>query len=203
MTQSLRRLQEIESMKKSIIEACVQMIHAEGIESISVRKIASMIHYSPSLLYHYYPDKDALIAEVIGSLYLDMNQKLRNVPYHPDSKQLFRNRLETFIKIALSEPTSYLAAMRSKLPQIKSQTDILVKDVLKVKPGFKLMSQSISEISGIVDEDALESLSQIVWISTYGLIDRLIHEQVDIEKATKLINANLDYHLSALEGMNK
>jgi AcrR family transcriptional regulator len=52
-----------------IVEAATQVVFEEGVEALSVKRVADLADYTPGALYRYFPSKDALLAAVVvGSL---------------------------------------------------------------------------------------------------------------------------------------
>uniref|UniRef100_UPI00336A1EA2 TetR/AcrR family transcriptional regulator n=1 Tax=Enterocloster aldenensis TaxID=358742 RepID=UPI00336A1EA2 len=45
------------------------MIEQEGYEKLSIRKIATIIEYSPTTIYPYYKDKAGIITDMSDELY--------------------------------------------------------------------------------------------------------------------------------------
>ena len=60
-----RREREIEEMRELILKAASNIISDEGLDKLSIRKIAKKIKYSPSILYHYFNDKEEILNNVM------------------------------------------------------------------------------------------------------------------------------------------
>jgi len=57
------------NLEAALIAAATQMVRANGAEHLSLRAVAAEVGVSPSAAYHYYPDKDSLIAGVGQELF--------------------------------------------------------------------------------------------------------------------------------------
>ena len=55
-----RREREKESLRQDILDVAREMFATEGYESVSMRKIADKIEYSPTTIYLYFKDKNEL-----------------------------------------------------------------------------------------------------------------------------------------------
>lgn len=53
-----------------MISAAREIIAKEGFDNLSIRKIAKKIEYSPSIIYHYFKDKDDILNSVMKSGYM-------------------------------------------------------------------------------------------------------------------------------------
>ncbi|MBL8990530.1 MAG: TetR/AcrR family transcriptional regulator [Phycisphaerae bacterium] len=61
MTSSSRRAREKAAVHERILDAARAMFARDGIEAVSMRKIAAAIDYTPAALYVHFKDKEALI----------------------------------------------------------------------------------------------------------------------------------------------
>lgn len=59
-----RSLQKQETREK-ILAACRELLLAEGFHGLTMRKLAAKIGYSATAIYFHFPDKDALLGELV------------------------------------------------------------------------------------------------------------------------------------------
>ena len=50
------------------MDAARELFAAEGIEAVSMRKIADAVEYSPTIIYQHFADKDALLHELCAGI---------------------------------------------------------------------------------------------------------------------------------------
>ena len=65
MTHIERKLREKEEIRKSIIDAAIGIAAKEGWHTVTIRKIADAIEYTPPIVYEYFESKEDLIKEII------------------------------------------------------------------------------------------------------------------------------------------
>lgn len=51
--------------RERILEAAAEIVFAEGVEALSIKRVADAADYTPGALYRYFPSKDALLAAVV------------------------------------------------------------------------------------------------------------------------------------------
>jgi len=56
-----RRENERKIIREKIYKATSEIIIEEGYDKVSIRKIASKIEYSPTLIYNYFKEKEDII----------------------------------------------------------------------------------------------------------------------------------------------
>jgi AcrR family transcriptional regulator len=62
-----RKIREKEAVKKSILEAAKAIAAKEGWHSVTIRKIADAVEYTPPIVYEHFENKEDLIRELIYS----------------------------------------------------------------------------------------------------------------------------------------
>ncbi len=189
-----RREKEIEAMKELIISTAKEIIAREGFDNLSIRKIANKIEYSPSIIYHYFKDKEEIVNIVMRRGYM----KIVNAVYAADMENLApRERLKrmtiNYIEEALKMPDEFLAAQINQSPQAHKHTSYLYKGASKEKPALGALYNCIKEIYRDVDDEHIELKAQIIAASTMGLIIKLVLEKnIGEEQKQNIINYFID-----------
>jgi len=70
------RAHDFEDKKRAILQSAAAVFAKMGMEKASMSHIAAHSGVSKSLLYHYYPAKDALIFEIVRTHLSDMDEAL-------------------------------------------------------------------------------------------------------------------------------
>jgi AcrR family transcriptional regulator len=60
-----RREQQKQETRELILDACRELLLSEGLHGLSMRKLAARIGYSATAIYFHFPDKDALLGELV------------------------------------------------------------------------------------------------------------------------------------------
>ena len=56
-----RQVRDKELFRSKILDAARELIHENGYEKLTIRKIADRIEYSPMSLYNHFADKDDIL----------------------------------------------------------------------------------------------------------------------------------------------
>jgi len=188
-----------ENFMHMVIEKAADIMANESMSSISIRKIAAMLECSPGLIYHYFEDKEQIISHLLISKYQKMHQNLKEVSLsEPDPYLRFEKTLKAFIKNALMQEKDYFDIMTCQHKDILKYTAVLYEGVSMTKPGFKLMSDQIIEMTGL-ENIAAEMIAQTIWSSTFGLMYRFHIEKIEDSRRDVLIKHHLTYHIKALK----
>lgn len=192
MTIEKRREREIEEMRELILLAASDIIASEGFDKLSIRKIAKKIEYSPSIIYHYFNDKEEILNNVMQRGYkkIIMAVSSVNMENNPPEERLIQ-MTKNYIKAALNMPDEFMAAQLNQSKAALKHTSSLFKGASKEKPALSELYQCLQEIykDKDIDENAIEITAQMIVVSTLGLIFKLIVEKdIGDEQREKLIN---------------
>lgn len=191
MTIEGRREREKEEMKELILSAADEIVASEGFDKLSVRKIANKIEYSPSIIYHYFTDKDEILNNLMQRGYKKIELAITSAIMKSNSPEdSLKEMTVNYIKAALKMPDEFMAAQLYKSPKALKYTSSLYKGASKEKSALIALYKCIKEINKDkeVDDSEVELTSQIIVASTLGLIIRLILEkEIGDEQRQKLI----------------
>src|SRR5437667_9112230 len=65
------------SLRGELITACVQLIEAEGIGAVSLRRVARAAGVSPGAPYHHFADRSTLLAAIAAQGYELLVEQLK------------------------------------------------------------------------------------------------------------------------------
>ncbi|WP_425618459.1 TetR/AcrR family transcriptional regulator [Anatilimnocola sp. NA78] len=60
-----RRQKQKHETRERMLDACRELLLSEGFHGLSMRKLAAKIGYSPTAIYFHFPDKEALLGELV------------------------------------------------------------------------------------------------------------------------------------------
>lgn len=188
-----RKERERKEMQELIINTAIDIFRAEGMDSLSIRKIAAKIEYSPAIIYHYFKDKDDIINHMMKKGYGKILEGLASVPETPeDPEKRMKATMRKVIEMALEMPDEYKAVQLNSSPGVLTHTASLFKGAPKEKPALAVLFKCVKEIYKDMDDDKAELTSQIIWTSTFGLIIKLIIERdISEEQRNKLIEHHI------------
>lgn len=191
-----RKEREREKQRELILQAAAEIFAKEGIDKLSIRKIADKIEYSPAIVYHYFKDKEDILNHLLKKGYQKVVSSLSSVETPPDQpEQRLRESMRKYIEAALQMPDEYLAVQLNKSPFILEYTAFLYKGASAEKPALAMLTQCLKDIfrSQNVDDAEIELTAQIIAAATLGLAVKLIFErELDEEQKNKLIEHHIN-----------
>jgi AcrR family transcriptional regulator len=105
-----RQGREREAVTTAILDAARELFVAEGYNSVSIRKIAEKIEYSPAAIYSYFPSKDDIffaLAEEGFRMLLDQVHGSAVAFPGPDPIDDIRQSFRAFYEFSKAHPEHY------------------------------------------------------------------------------------------------
>lgn len=197
-----RRQAEIEAIRKKIIDTASDILVEEGFEGLSIRKIASKIEYSPGIIYHYFKDKNEIVAEIVENGYVEMIQRITNVAEDNENPENeIKEGLKAYIKFMLENPQNFKIILMTDVEIIQQKVNVLENGVSRYRKSIANLCRLLN--SGMEKKKFkkmdIELTAQIIWTSTHGLLSRLILEKnISYEQKERLIEHHFMMLMNAL-----
>src|SRR5688572_14608016 len=102
-----RREREREEIRSKILEAARELFATEGYERVTMRRVAEVIEYSPTAIYHHFKDKDDLVKSLCEA---DFTRLLAVFQAHKPPKdpiEWIRQLGRGYARFGLEHPNQY------------------------------------------------------------------------------------------------
>ena len=197
-----RKEREKNEKRERILQAAKEIMKDEGIENISIRKIADKIEYSPAIVYHYFKDKEEILNQIVMGTYHQMTEDLSSFPSTGSPEDKLKMRMRKFIERMTTMGDEYKMIMLNESPAILDHTAVLFKGASTDRPALGVLRQSLQAFyhaqDRLIEDDQIEITAQIIWTSMFGLILRIITEKVEEKQKRRLIDEFLEFCILAL-----
>lgn len=197
-----RKEREKAEMREDILNAAREIVSSDGVDGISIRKIAGMIEYSPAIIYHYFKNKEEIVEKLIEENYrkiLGTLSSLKSCKKAPEEK--LKESSKNFIMLAVQMGDTYKSMMLNNSATVLAHTSVLQRGAAYERPAIAMLCEALRELPGFSEKDnsQVELTAQIIWSLAFGLSLRLIVEQVDDAQRQRLIDHTANFVLCALK----
>ncbi|MCD1259871.1 TetR/AcrR family transcriptional regulator [Paenibacillus athensensis] len=170
-----RRKHESESVRQQIVEVALELFLTQGYESVSMRKIAQHIQYSPTTIYNYFQDKQDVLFHLLKRGYgIFLDALLANTQAYANEPFLvqFRTTLHAYIRFGREHPDYYKLIFIHNPEQFRRLIDLSDSDRMR---GLQLLESHLREGMelGVLRMDDVTRASRSVWASLHGLVHLL------------------------------
>ena len=169
-----RRTREKEQLRHRILSAARELFVAEGYESVSMRKIADMIEYSPTTIYLYYKDKADLLDSVCKETLLNLLNTLDLLRKDKsDPVETLRRSGRAYVEFGLKYPQDYKLTFVVR-PQF--QKGLGLQEGSVGEKVFNCLSTMVSECirQKKFRQVDVETTGQALWSAVHGVTLLLI-----------------------------
>ena len=173
MKSAIRRKQQQEDLRAKILDAARELFVAEGVESVSMRKIAEKIGYSATTLYIYFKDKESLLHELCDRDFGTLQDSFKNIGRIADPIERLRKLGQAYIGFAIDYPSHYRLLFMTPHGPRCADDEIEIERGNPDQDSYAFLRATVVEgLAADVFRDEYQDadlLSQVLWSSLHGV----------------------------------
>lgn len=157
-----RKLSKAE-LRGKIMHAAAELFATEGYASVSMRKIAHRIGYTPMSIYLHFKDKADLLDCICEQVFADLYRRHERVDAEiSDPEERLKAGMRTFIDFAAQNPSYYRAAF------IRRGDAMPRRDRIRARTAALKRRQVAAFLGAGASEDEIEVKTQVVMVAENG-----------------------------------
>lgn len=166
-----RRERERAATRQKILAAARRMLVQHGYEGTTMRAIAARIGYTPTAIYHYFNDKDALVAELSAIDYRALSQALQRTGTAGDPLDRLAKIGAAYIEFGLTHPMQYQFLFMMRRPKTAPAV-AMERNPDEDAYGFLRQTCADAIATGRLRAEFTDpdELAQMAWGSVHGLV---------------------------------
>lgn len=172
LTPDARRQKEKQATREKIVAAATRVLLREGVDGFSMRKLAAQIGYTPTAIYFHFPDRQALLGEVVDRQFIVFRQAFEKIAQTADPLQRLKLMGQAFVEFALAHPDHYRFMFLCSHESIRKGT--LIEKGNPSQDCYALLLKTVSEgiEAGQFREDLRDPqvVAQIFFAGVHGLM---------------------------------
>jgi AcrR family transcriptional regulator len=145
----------VQTNRQTIVETAFELIEQDGVENLSLGKLASQLGIKAPSLYRHIANKDALLQAVIELTYLRLfeayDEALANASESPVDRLIMLSHAHR--RFAHANPNTYMLAYTTTNPESSAIPDMLLERAISIQ-GI------MTQISG--EENSLPALRGVL-----------------------------------------
>jgi len=174
-----RRARHKSELRERILVAARELFAAEGIDNVSMRRIAERIEYSPKTLYLYFKNKGEILYYLCEEAFRKLAQLTAGMEFSEENPEdLVRRGLRLYVDFGLAHPHDYRIAFLSDARHYPYRThDELPPDSvsLAIHTRFGMILRKGAEQGVFREMDPLLT-THVLWAGVHGLTTVLIFD---------------------------
>jgi AcrR family transcriptional regulator len=169
-----RKKRAREDLRQKILETAEALFVKEGYESVSMRKIARQIEYSPTTIYHYFKDKGELFFFLLESYHGQLLSRMEAIYLREnDPIVTVKEGMRAYTEFGLANPSYYKLAFMSP-PEFRA--DSYMVEGSKGTMLFVKLRASVDLCirQGLFAPMQADLAAQVVWMMNHGATSLLL-----------------------------
>jgi AcrR family transcriptional regulator len=172
------------ALRAEIMNVAAELFAAEGFASVSMRKIARRIGYTPMSIYLHFKDKADLLDCICEQAFADLYQRHERVDAEiSDPGERLKAGMRTFIGFALQNPSYYRAIF------IRRGQAMPRRDRIRARTAALKRQQVAAFLGPDASENEIEVATQVVMVAENGVATMLTADPARWVEPSKLIEA--------------
>lgn len=102
-----RRQRQREEARRAILDATEALMLETGGDEFSIRALAERCGYTAPTIYHYFDDKEGLVAALLDERFERLLASVRRVETGDDPVENLKGMVEAFVRFGQENPTFY------------------------------------------------------------------------------------------------
>lgn len=196
-----RREREREEIRGAILDAARELFARDGVEAVTMRRIAEKIEYSPTAIYFHFKDKESLLSELCDYDFRQFAQRFAEAAAVVDPLDRLRVAGQAYVDFGLNHQSHYRVMFMTPKPPHEQNTEG------KGNPeedAYAFLRNTIEEAMAkgrlkphLTDVDLV---AQVIWSGVHGVVSLEIAKCNDAwvdfkpvqERANLMIDALID-----------
>ena len=193
-----RRQRQRQQLRSSILAAAREIASTEGWQSVTIRKIAELIEYSPPLIYEYFDSKEDLLLELVRMGYaqqLEAVEAAREASSDSPEKALLA-MAHAWCRFAFDSPDLYqvmygLGGVSFPVTELRNEGE-------KIGEAMARVLRDMPAKTGKEAEDIWEKVT-LAWGTLHGLVALAMAGRIagGGEEAERLVDRAMRDYLAA------
>ncbi len=175
-----RKERSKESIKIRILDAAKELFIKKGFNETSIRHIAEKIEYSPTTIYLYYKDKNAIFHAIHDEGFGLLGEQMQILFNVSDPVERLKAMARVYVKFALENKELYELMFMIENPGIIC-FDAPDDNWEKGQSAFHMLWNTVleSKNAGFFKEYSTDNLSYIFWSAVHGMVSLYIKGRSD------------------------
>jgi AcrR family transcriptional regulator len=172
-----RRERDKRALREEILRAARSLFVEQGYESVSMRKIAGRIDYSPTAIYLHFRDKSDLLRSICDETFAKLVAALERIADQSASRggnpvELLKKGLHAYVEFGLAHPDHYQLTFLTRHQGPPEE---------KLDMGMCAFAHLTTAVQACVDggrfrDNDVATTSQALWAAVHGVTALLIQQ---------------------------
>lgn len=154
-------------LRQKVLKASLALIEEGGLDRLSMREVARKAGVSHQAPYHYFGDREAILAELAGEGFSRLGQALARAADQAGSEpaDAVEDMGRAYVEFALRNPAYFQAMFRADAVPLDRYPDALKRE----EEAFGRLVESIGQAFSNQPAEARQAIAVASWAMVHGL----------------------------------
>lgn len=195
-------------IRKAILDASMKLFTEQGFESVSIRKIADLIEYSPTTVYLYFKDKNEILFNLHEIGFQKMAEYTADLWSIKNPLVRLHKMGEYYMQFGIEHPAFYDLMFILKAPM----ESLEMINNCEWKSGDQALGRLIETVQECMDRNLIEkgdvyAVGMAVWAMVHGMVSLAIRNRFDklvaAEQIVPTMNKALTWLVNVMDKPNE
>lgn len=128
MAHSVRKEKRRSQIRQEVISTAEKLVKDEGLEALTIRRLADLLNYSPAALYEYFASKEQVIAALRQNIFKRQLEQLQNIDSQLPPDVYFESICLEMLRFRLKPENNqimFLKLSEKSLQQLSDSNDLI------------------------------------------------------------------------------
>lgn len=167
-----RREREREETRTSILDAARELFASDGVEAVTMRRIAEKIEYSPTAIYFHFKDKESLLTELCDYDFRQFAQRFAEAAQIADPIERLRAAGHAYVDFGLNHQSHYRVMFMTPKPAAHKQNTEGKGNPEEDSYAFVRLTveQAMAERRLKPELTDVDLVAQVIWSGVHGVV---------------------------------
>jgi AcrR family transcriptional regulator len=199
-----RKTKQKEDLRQQILDAALKVFVEEGLEHLSIRRIADIIEYSPTTIYLYFKDKNHLLFELCELGFRQMAELNSNLQSIQNPLQRLHQMGENYIRFGM-EHTAYYDLMFNQAAPMECLANMDNPEWNSGDAALAMLKNIIGDCmqQNMIRKGDADAIAMAVWGMLHGLVSLRVcnrfEKLVDAGNMVDTMHRSLDWLMQSID----
>ena len=152
-----------------IAQVALEILESEGAEAVSMRRVASAVGITPMAIYHYFPNREALLNHITDREFSKLLEYILAHPSRGNTESRLADILEGYVDYALARPRIFDYVFSRPRPGARSfPRDFQARRSPTLNPVADVVATAMEQ--GDLRKDDVWEIAFALWAHVHGYV---------------------------------
>lgn len=180
-----RKERQKAELREQIMEASRQIVNAEGLGALTIRRIAAAIEYAPGTIYLYFANRDDIARQLVRDGFVELLSYMAPAAAQPDPLKRLTAIGRAYARFGVERPETYRTIFLQPPDISKALVDMIKAEDGDGNPGdraFNILALTVGELieRGTFKPADPVVVAETIWAWLHGLMALRISCSADV-----------------------